>query len=647
MSIAALPVELISKICKYLDFQQLVALRLSCRALYKSSLENFAKTFYRKIRFIVTSESLHELEELSKSNGLREHVQELWMIPVMFDGTEKPPGMISISSKSCRQIKGDDLESRHTVHKAMLADNLNLLESERFSVRLRECMNRFKNIQTVGLAHYRTEFLLDPRQQTVPFLGRRQMMSRIDFRFDVYSLRASSQTHKASQIRKLNSLALSKLFLALCGSSCRPRKLHTCDSNFCGDIGPRIALSEEQFDSLLSTLEGLEDLHLCIDLREAAWLKFFKTLAPQLEILILSRDHIPFYFGQDDTAIYPTKSHVKNMFCDIGFTRLRKLHIHELDINFSSLRSLLLSVKKSLVTLTVKRVQMRSEESTAIESPRSQHTESGRQENERSDRNTSPESQLTVLGVNSIPPSHRPTVSSFQPTLPTYQPTMLSFQPTLSSYSPTVSPPGYGPAPLPVLPTWAISAPQLPQHSSASESSESSTEEYPSTRWCPSIYDPYDPPEATRASVCPTWETQMAWKRNEEKITCVSRFLDLIQNELSLETLSLEDIICDGNYHYFERLDNANDQSGQVVFDMHRANTSLKDWFSRLRPIACCPAKRVLDLKEDKEMEDWFDKMVGKDSGSFTRFDCDCSKKKKPFWGCPFGCQRYIVPKTA
>jgi hypothetical protein len=98
MFIAALPVELISKICNHLDFQQLVALRLSCRALYKSSLENFAKTFYRKTRFIVTSESLHGLEELSKSNGLREYVQELWMIPTVFDGTKEPLGIVSILS---------------------------------------------------------------------------------------------------------------------------------------------------------------------------------------------------------------------------------------------------------------------------------------------------------------------------------------------------------------------------------------------------------------------------------------------------------------------------------------------------------------------------------------------------------------------
>ena len=559
MSIASLPVELISRICNQLDFQQLVALRLLCRVLYKNSLENFAKTSYRKIRFIVTSESLHELEELSKSNGLREHVQELWMIPIVFNGTEKPLGMVSISSKSCRQVNGDELESRHAIHKAMLTDNSNLLESEAFSIRLRECMDRFQNLQTIGLAHYRTEFLLDPRQQTVPFLGRRQMMSRIDFRFDVYSLRALTRTGQHSQIRNLNSLALSKLFLALCGSRCRPRKLYTCDSNFCGAIGPRIALSEEQVDSLLSTLKCLEDLHLCIDLNEAAWLKFFTKLAPQLERLVLSQDHM---------LAYRAKSYVGNMFHDIGFTRLRELHIHELNIYFNSLKSLLLSAKKNLVTLTLERVTIHSEELEAAENSRSQHTDT-------------------------------PHGAGYFPTSP-YVPT--SYVPTLPLYTPTVAPPEYGPAHLPFLPAsgtaWAESTPQSPQHSSTSESSESTTEEYPSAK-CLSTYDPYYPPRFTRGSVCPTWETQMAWSRNQEKVTCLSSLLDILQNELSLEILSLEDIICDGNYYYFKGV-NGNKQSGRVDFDIRKANLSLKEWISRLRPIADCPSRLILDPKEDK-----------------------------------------------
>lgn len=229
----------------------------------------------------------------------------------------------------------------------MLVDNSSLLESEEFIVRLRQCIDRLKNLQVIGLAHYRTAFLLDPRQETVPFLGRRQMMSRIDFRFDVYSLRAFTHTHPGSQIRKLNSLALSKLWLALCGSSCRPRKLCTCDCDFSGDIGPRIALYEERFDTLLSTLNGLEDLHLCIDLNQAAWLKFITKLAPQLEKLVLSQDHMPFYLVQDGMLAYPAKSYVRNMFQDVSFTRLRELHVNELDIYFNTLKSLLLSVKKT------------------------------------------------------------------------------------------------------------------------------------------------------------------------------------------------------------------------------------------------------------------------------------------------------------
>ncbi|CAG8099327.1 unnamed protein product [Penicillium nalgiovense] len=630
MSIAALPVELISKICNQLDLQQLVALRLSCRALYKNSLENFAGTFYRKIRFIVTSESLHELEELSKSNGLREHVQELWMIPTVFNGTEKPLGMVSISSKSCRQVNGDELERRHAIHKAMLTDNSNLLESEAFSVRLRECMDRFQNLQTIGLAHYRTEFLLDPRQQTVQFLGRRQMMSRIDFRFDVYSLRHFTHTGQHSQIRKLNSLALSKLFLALCGSSCRPRKLYTCDSNFCGDIGPRIALSEEQFDSLLSTLKGLEDLHLCVDLNEAAWLKFFAKVAPQLEGLVLSQDHMFSYLVQDEMPTYPAKSYVGNMFHNISFTRLRELHIHELDIYFNSLKSLLLSVKKNLVTLTLERVTIRSEELRPAENPRSPHTNTPYGAGSSL---TSPTSQFTSPSFVPTSPSYAPTFPSFQPTLPSFSPSPL--------FTPTVAPPESGPAPLPVRPAsetaWAESAPQSPQHSSTSESSESTTEEYPSAKWL-STYHPYSPPKFARGTFSPMRETQMAWRRNEEKMTCLSRLLDILQNELSLETLSLDDIICDRNYYYFERV-NGNEQSGRVSFDIRKANLSLKEWISRLRPIARCPGKLILDLKEDKE--EWFDKMIGKDSGSFNRLDCDCKRKKKPLWGCPFGCRRY------
>jgi hypothetical protein len=536
--------------------------------LYENSLENFAETYYKNIRFIVTSQSLHDLEELSKSNGLREHVQELWMIPTVFSGTEEPIGMVSISSKSCQPVKGDELNTRHAVHKAMIADNSNLLLSETFSVRLRECMGRFQNLHTIGMAHYSTEFLLDPRQQTVSFLGRRQMMSQLDFRFDVYSLKSLTHTNKNSQIRKLNSLALSKLLLALCGSSCKPRKLYTCDSNFCGDIGPKIAISEEQSDYVLSALNSLEDLHLCIDLTEAAWLKLITNLAPQLERLTLSQDHM---------SGYPAKSYVGNMLHGINFTRLRVLHIHELDIYFNSLKSLLLSVKKNLVILTLERVTLRSEELRAA-----QHRESPNyQENQSS---------------TPLIPTYTPNGPGFVPTSPGLHPTSPSYGPTPPSFVPIL--PSYTPAPPAAEPELPESAPPPPQHSSISESSEPMTNEYLIANWS-STYHPHSSPEFA-GSVCPTLETLMAWERNEQKVTCVSSLLDTLQNELSLEILSLEDIICDGNYYYFKRVNDGIEKSGRVDFDIRSAGILLREWISDLRPEASCPGYRILGLKAHK-----------------------------------------------
>ena len=134
------------------------------------------------------------------------------------------------------------------MHKEIIKNNSNLLDSETLSLRLQKCLDLFENLHTIGLAHYTTGFLLDPRQTKVPFLGRRQMMKRIDFRFDIHSLQACTHTNNDSNLRKMNSLVLSKLLLALSESKCRPRKLYICDNNFkfCGDIGPTVS-------SLLST----------------------------------------------------------------------------------------------------------------------------------------------------------------------------------------------------------------------------------------------------------------------------------------------------------------------------------------------------------------------------------------------------------
>ncbi|KAJ5794879.1 hypothetical protein N7457_001478 [Penicillium paradoxum] len=81
MLITNLAVELLSQICSYLELSDWQALRLSCPALYANSLEAFSDRYFKSIRFMVTSDSLLELEEISRSDTFRDRVEELWMIP--------------------------------------------------------------------------------------------------------------------------------------------------------------------------------------------------------------------------------------------------------------------------------------------------------------------------------------------------------------------------------------------------------------------------------------------------------------------------------------------------------------------------------------------------------------------------------------
>nr|UXX61849.1 hypothetical protein FAC4N16_22 [Penicillium fuscum] len=160
---------------------------------------NIPSRYLKSIRFIVTSDSLRELEVLAATDGIRERVQELWMIPSVFEGSnakgESFMSEFALSSKSCRPVSGDELKARLLIYKALVADSSSLLKSEAFSKRLRKFLENFDNLDTVGLAHYTTAFLLDPQQKEVRFLGWRRLINQIDFRFrseDLVALRGSA-----------------------------------------------------------------------------------------------------------------------------------------------------------------------------------------------------------------------------------------------------------------------------------------------------------------------------------------------------------------------------------------------------------------------------------------------------------------------
>lgn len=137
------------------------------------------------------------------------------MIPTIFEGTNRLHKKTlldhSVSSKSCERLQGHKLRVRCAKYRSMIEENRSLLVSETFSTRLRECIAYFKKLDTIGLVHCTTPFLLDPRQQKVRFLGSRHLRDQIDCRFSPQGLSRLRGPWRT----KFSSLALLRLFQAL------------------------------------------------------------------------------------------------------------------------------------------------------------------------------------------------------------------------------------------------------------------------------------------------------------------------------------------------------------------------------------------------------------------------------------------------
>ena len=162
MSITSLLVEVMSTVCSFLQLSEWRALRLSCRAIHRISLEGLCIRYLKSICFIGTSDSLGELEALAETDGIRERVQELWMIPSVFDGShaesESAISEFAVLSRSCRPVSNDELKVRLSTYKGLVTENSGLQESGAFSTRLHRCLERFDSLNTIGLAHYTTSF---------------------------------------------------------------------------------------------------------------------------------------------------------------------------------------------------------------------------------------------------------------------------------------------------------------------------------------------------------------------------------------------------------------------------------------------------------------------------------------------------------
>jgi hypothetical protein len=321
------------------------------------------------MRFIATSSGLRELEDISKSDTFLDRVQELWMIPIVFEGfyemdkDEFAHSSYAVSTKGSKPANDDDddkLTPRYAAYQAIVADHLDVLGSATFVDRLRRCFACFRNLETIGLSHHPTSFLLNSGQHTVRFLGWRDLKNQFDVRSSFPPL---SYVRRSRTVRS-STWPLSYLLQALNGSSRKVRKLHTCCPDECGAVSSNLMLTKAQYNSFLVILEELEDLHLCIwseglkrsyNSASQTWIGLMIKFAPSLRRLAFS-----FTYGQN--TLFQRFSQ------NIVFTRLRDLHLDSIYTTFDALKTFLTTAKPTLTTFTLCRVRIPVEELSSTSS---------------------------------------------------------------------------------------------------------------------------------------------------------------------------------------------------------------------------------------------------------------------------------------
>lgn len=120
-AITDLPEELLAVIATRLQNGDLMSLRLTCRPIEKASFDHFARRFFRKMGFMITTESLQVLGAISRHNGLKAYVQHIWFNPDCFTFVMNSGQLISKSSMAIAHYHDDhrDLLNSSTLPRLM------------------------------------------------------------------------------------------------------------------------------------------------------------------------------------------------------------------------------------------------------------------------------------------------------------------------------------------------------------------------------------------------------------------------------------------------------------------------------------------------------------------------------------------------
>lgn len=365
MSFTALPLELFALICGHLDRSDWLALRITCRAALNKTLEVFAKRYYTSLRLLLTTESLRRLERIAANDTLRLFVQELWIVPTLFQGRDR----MTYSEFSCsvfgnrardeRKWDEAELKARYAAFRAIEEDHRAILKSSGLRDTLEKCIPRFENAVAFGLQSYPMETLLHSAEGNyVRCIGLPELTNQLS-----YTGRPSTWFHIPfpQVIGNTHALAFSALVEVIIKSKRKIRKLHTCNGTyFCGLSLWSLHLTQSQYKQLLCLISGeLECLHICLRLSHkrdpdeigiCSLLDILVTAAPTLKTLVFSQ-WIPKY------ELNPR--YFESLSRSVHFAQLQDLSLQSIEVTVDTLKAFLDSAASTLRRLTLKSVGLR------------------------------------------------------------------------------------------------------------------------------------------------------------------------------------------------------------------------------------------------------------------------------------------------
>ncbi|KAJ5987208.1 hypothetical protein N7451_011573 [Penicillium sp. IBT 35674x] len=469
-----------------------------------------------------------------------------------------------MSSTSPEPLEGEELAARYAIYNSMVIESSDLLKSESSSTRLSKCLERFVKLDTIGLAHYPTTYLLDPRQQKVRFLGWRHMINQIDFQFNHDRL---SMLHRDG-INGINSLALSRILEAFIATNRtrKIRKLHTYNADFFGRLSPKISLGTAQYSTLFSSvLDDLEDLHICfafarsispfapnspdILLNGQTWLNLLIKVAPRLEILSYSQDCD---YGQRLPPDY-----LWLLTQRMQFTRLKELHLHRVYVTCELLKTLITGVKKTLTVFTLFEVRVVDNDKGIDDNLEPRETLGIRESLDMQDNMDvqTPDTQQNIDVQNTL----------------NAQGVSIQDSPPISGVTDATNQFSASPTSHPAQLTSARTSP-TPYHSSPIRCEASPLNMLPAQ----SLYTTF-PGEASYSpgSIDSSMQADAIWKR----------LWEFFGDNLSLQRFSMAHLLYSCDEIRIEYIDGLAESSEHAAFDAGRNDCSFSHWIGQLNPV--------------------------------------------------------------